>query len=139
METGESSAAAGCSLPQPFCPGTFADAQALFATSVQRLLLSCPVASDKISFMEKTYLFPLSFQNDSLFHCECCQLLVNGGQSCIDHPLCAELLTGMGASVADVFAPLPTTTTLGIPLRHFPSGNQMSDGSALPWRCLPGA
>lgn len=40
LETGESSAAAGCSLPQPSCPGTFADAQALLVTSVQRLLLS---------------------------------------------------------------------------------------------------
>lgn len=55
LETGESFAAAGCSLPQPFCPavGTFADAQALRASSVQGLLLSSPVAGDKFFYGRK--------------------------------------------------------------------------------------
>lgn len=68
LETGESFAAAGCSLPQPFCPavGTFADAQVLLALSVQGLLLSSPVAGGKISFMEENFFFTLSLQNDNL-------------------------------------------------------------------------
>lgn len=68
LEGGEPFAAAGCSLPQRFCPavGTFADAQALLASSVQGLLLSSPVARGKISFTEENYLLTLSLQNDNL-------------------------------------------------------------------------
>lgn len=49
--------------PSHFCPaaGTFADAQALLASSVQGLLLSSPVAGGRISFMEEYYLFTLFF------------------------------------------------------------------------------
>lgn len=60
------------------------------------------------------------------------------GWTFIDYLLYAEPLTCAGASVAEVFVPLPTMTTLVLVLRHFPSGNQMSGGSALPWKCSPG-